>query len=73
LNWYDVPLGSVRFVYNDETNSASLYLHTYDPDPAKEWNFKSEWLLDGPMAGPDRPTLGHLQTLLDMAKRKLND
>lgn len=70
MKWYDVPLGSVRMVYNDEENTRSMHLHTYDPDPKKEWNFKSEWPLE---AGPERPTLGHLQTLLDMAKKKFND
>jgi hypothetical protein len=75
MRWQDVPLNkeAVRWVYDDEMNSISIYLHTHNTDPNNEWHFKSEWLLDGPMAGPSRPTLGHLQTLIDMAKRKFKD
>jgi hypothetical protein len=73
MNWYDVPLGSVRWKYDDERNEVAIYLHTFNLDPKEEWNFKSEWTLDGPLSGPSRPTLGHLQALLDMAKRKFSD
>lgn len=73
MSWRDVPLGSVRLTYNDEDNMVAIYLHTRDDDPSKVWNFKSEWALDGLMSGPVRPTLGHLQTLLDMAKRQFGD